>query len=595
MTMSAEVQLTERASEKPTRMQTDTRALDPKLQLLRQVSLFEELDDDALRVLAASATLKSYAKGATIVRKDDSSRTLLIVGAGRVEAVLDPLGASPVRLCEFARGDYFGEMSLLDGAPRSATAIAVEPCEILEIDGQAVLAQITTPISRKLLRDLAARVRRTDATVTELADKVYRAAYANVHAAVRVELDTIKTLYQRTEELSHRTLEQAERRGEETLGHANRIVDGVKQRVDGAMALITKRVAPVASLLALVLGGLGIHSYLDLQAKYQEAIGWHDALGKFQERVRSADKSLRVISETMTDLRSAREAASLHVPLETPAELRRAALDFERAKAELYGRYIATPSEGSRYEQFDPEVVFEAVSTFVDLASWGRVDGQPALTQIERRELLGALSFVVRTLSDDTDAASGGPLFDRKLRDAYYQLAEPTDGADRRQLVTALGRVLERPVSTRASDNTALILASLSEKTPRVREALARMMIDPQPWRAASGAIALAKLRDGAAWKRVKRGLGDPSTRYAFTALLAQDGNGTAPLRALAEHFADGPRFATMLQSMRAAVAGHVPRNCYEQRYDQWLATCLEGACRSAETPIGGECKLRGG
>jgi hypothetical protein len=409
-----------------------------------------------------------------------------------------------------------------------------------------------------------------------------------------VELDTIKTLYQRTEELSQRTLEQAERRGEETLGNANRVVDRVQQRVDSAMALLTKRIAPVLSILTVALGGLGIHSYLDVRDKYREAVGWHDSLGKFQERVRSADKSLRVISETMTDLRSAREAASLHAPLETPAELRRAALEFERAKSELYEKYIASPSEGARYEQFDPEVVFEAASTIVDLASWGRVDGRPALSRSERAELLAALSFVVRTLSDEREATSGGPLLDRKLRDVYYQLAEPTDGADRRQLVVALGRVLERPASGRARDNAALILASLSEKTPAVRDALASMMIDVQPWRAASGAIALAKLRDVAAWKRVKRALDEPAMRYAFTAVLAQDGSGTAALRGLAGHFGDAARVPDLMKSMRAAVAGHVPRNCYEQRYDQWLTTCLEGACRSGQTPIGGECKLRG-
>jgi CRP-like cAMP-binding protein len=564
------------------RTKTDTRELDPKLRVLRQVSLFQDLDDDASRALAAGATLRSYAKGATIMRKDDASRTLLVVATGRVEAVLEPLGASPVRVCEFVPGEYFGEMAL-------------EASEILEIDSEAVLAQLTTPMTRKLLQDLATRVRRTDATVTELADKVYRAAYANVHAAVRVELDTIKTLYHRTDELSHRALEQAEKRGEATVSDASRIVSAVQQRIDSTMALLTKRIAPIGSALALILGALGIHSYLDVQAKYKEAVGWHDSLGKFQERVRSADKSLRVISETMTDLRSAREAASLHAPIQTSAELRRAALDFERAKAQLYERYIASPHEGTRYEQFDPDVVFEATTTFVELASWGRTDGKPAVSHNERAQLLAALSFVVRTLGDIAEAASGGAqsLLDRKLRDVYYQLAVPTEGVDRRQLLAALGHVLERPASARARDNAALILASLSEKTQAVRDVLATMMNDGRPWHAASGAIALAKLRDGAGWKRIKRGLDDPSMRYAFAALLAQEG--VSPLRTLAKSFNDGARLDAITRSMNIAIAGHVPRNCYEQRYDRWLAQCLAGPCEVKDGPIGGDCTLSGG
>jgi CRP-like cAMP-binding protein len=575
---------------------SDARALDPKLRLLRQVTLFEELDEDALAALASAATLKTYPKGAMIVRKGDVSRSLLIVASGVVEAVLDSPGSEFVRLCEFKKGDYFGEMSLIDGAPRSASAIAVDTAEILELDSETVLARLTTPMSRKLLTELASRVRRTDSTVTELADKVYRAAYANVHAAVRVELETVKTLYQRTEQVSTRTLEQAEARAEATVSNANRIAAGVQERVDAALALITKRIAPIVSVLTLVLGALGISSYLDLQAKYTEALGWHDALGKFQDRMRSADKSLRVISETMTDLRGAREAASLHAPVQTPAELRRAALDFERAKTELFDRYILSPSEGPRFEQFDPEVVFEAVDTFVELAAWGRVDGLPALTHTERMQLISALGFVVRTLADVNDASTGSTqsLLDSKLRDTYYQLADRTAGADRQQLVAALGRVLDRPPSTRARDNAALILASLSQKTPAVRSVLAAMLADGRPARAAAGAIALAKLRDPAAWKRIKHGLAEPSTRYAFAALLAHDGQ--APLRQLAESFSDGPRLPAIVKSIRTALRRDLPaRNCYEQRYDRWLTQCIDGNCNKGTGPIGGDCELSGG
>jgi CRP-like cAMP-binding protein len=582
-----------------TQTRSDARALDPKLLLLRQVSLFEGLGEEARSALAAHATLKPYAKGALIVRKGDASRALLIVASGLVEVVLDSPGTEHVRLCEFRKGDYFGEMSLIDGAPRSATAIALEASEILEVDSEAVLAQLTTPMSRKLLKELASRVRRTDGTVIELADKVYRAAYANVNAAVRIELDTVKTLYQRTEQVSHRTLEQAEQRAEATVTDANRIVAGVQARIDSAMALLTKRIAPVVSVVALVLGALGVNSYLDLHAKYKEALGWHDQMGKFQDRVRSADKSLRVISETMTDLRSAREAASLHAPVQTSAELRRAALDFEHAKSELFERYIASPEHGVRYEQFDAEVIFEAVDTFVELAAWGRVDGLPSLSHAERLQLLGALGFVVRTLNDVNDAAmSGGQsLLDRKLRDTFYQLAERTDGTDRKQLQDGLERIIDRPASSRARDNAALISASLYPKATRaVRTVLAGMMNDTRVWRAATGAIALAGLRDGAAWKRIKRALDDPSAHYAYAyaALLAQEGQG--PLRKLAEALGDGPRLAALVTRMQAAIQNHPPRNCYEERYDKWLTQCLDGKCGAPETgPIGGDCTLKGG
>jgi CRP-like cAMP-binding protein len=586
-------------TEQRSRACSETHELDPKLQLLRRVSLFEELAEESLSALSAKATLRPYPKGAQIVRKGDASQSLLIVASGLVEAVLESPGAEVVRLCVFRPGDYFGEMSLIDGAPRSATAVAVDASEILELDSEAVLAQLTTPMSRKLLKELASRVRRTDATVIELADKVYRAAYANVHAAVRVELETVKTLYQRTEQVSNRTLEQAEQRAEATVTNANRLVAGMQERFDAAMSLFKKRVVPVAGAVAVILGAFGIRSYFDLQTKYNEAVGWHKQIGEFQDRMRSADKSLRVISETMINLRSAREAASLHAPVQTPAELRRAALDFESTKAELFERYIASAESGTRYEQFDPDVVFEAVDTFVELAAWGRVNGLPLLTRAERLQLLEALGFVVRTLTDVNDAAKGSAqaLLDRKLRDRFYQLAERAEVSDRKQLLEALERILEQPASTRARDNAALISATLSPKaSPAGRAVLVGMMNDDdRSWRAPAGVIALANLHDAAAWKRIKHALDDSSKRYGYdyVALLAQDGQ--APLRKLAAAFGEAQGFAALVTRMHYAIQKHYARNCYEQRYDRWLTECLDGKCPAPDSgPIGGDCELNG-
>lgn len=570
-----------------------TRELDPALRALRRVSLFADLPDEVLANLSSNAAVRRFRQGETIVRQGEESHSLLVVASGVVEVLLDTRGGDSVRLHEFHAGDYFGEMSLLDGRPRSANAIALTDCQILELDREAVLSQ-TTPLTRKLLVELAMRVRRTDNTVTDLTDKVSRAAYANVHAAVSVELETIKTLYQRTEHRSNHALEQARERATAACEHADRVAASVQSRIDAGLALLKKRIAPVLTAALALLGVLGVHSYLDLQAKYKEALGWHEALGKFQTRMHAADKSLRVISETMTSLRSTREAAGLHAPVETPAELRRAALDFETAKAELYHRYIAAPDQGTRYETFDPEVVYEAIDTFATLAAWGRMDGQPALRHAERRQLLDALGFVVRSLSDVSDSESRGSqsLLDRKLRDTFYLLAEPTAGRERQRLLDSLERIIERPASARARDNAALIAASLHHKTPVTRDALASMLTDARPWRAASGALALAKLRDQAGWKHIKRALGDPATRYMVAASLAQEGQ--APLRQLARSFGDAASLPKLIEQVRRAIEAHRPRNCYEQRFDRWLTMCLDGHCGRGDGAIGGECTLNG-
>lgn len=563
-------------------LSSDTRELDPKLQLLRNVGLFEDLEADTLAALAASATLRTYAKGALVVRKDDPSQSLLVVASGSVQVVLDPQGAEPVRLGEFRRGEYFGEMSLLDGAPRSASVIALESSEILELPREAVLSRLTPVVSRKLLQDLATRIRRTHGTVSELAEKVYHAAYANVHAAVRVELETIKTLYQRTEQVSTRTLEEAERCAQEATSDANRIVASVQTRIDDALALLKRRIAPLISVIGALLAAIGIKAWSDLSDKYTQALAWHDDIQKIDARARDTDRTLSVVRETMTNLRSAREAAGLNAPVQTPAELRRTALEFERAKAQLYERYVP------HYTDYDPAVVFEAVDTFAELAAWGRVDGHPALSRGERVELLSALGFVVRSLGTEDATAA---LNDRKLRDRYYELAQYANGPDRQQLRETLLGVLARPESPRARDNAAVILASLEEKSASVRDALADMTRDTRPARAAVGAIALAKLlRSQAAWERVKAALEQPSARYEFASLLAQEGPGA--LRKLAESFGEQQHVGALVEKVRVAISEHKPRNCYEQRYDNWLLACLNGQCGGMTQPIGGECTL---
>ena len=97
------------------------RELDPKLQVLRQVTLFDELDETSLDLLAAGAALRLHRKGDAIVRQGEFSQSLLVVVSGVVEAVLESPGGESVRMHEFRPGDYFGEMSLLSGGPRSAT------------------------------------------------------------------------------------------------------------------------------------------------------------------------------------------------------------------------------------------------------------------------------------------------------------------------------------------------------------------------------------------------------------------------------------------------------------------------------------------
>ena len=94
--------------------------------LLRTIEIFEPLKDDDLLDLATLLELSDYPWGFPIVQKGDPGINLFIIVSGKVE-VLDDQG---ITLAELARGDVFGEMSLLSGDPVTTTIIASEPTQL---------------------------------------------------------------------------------------------------------------------------------------------------------------------------------------------------------------------------------------------------------------------------------------------------------------------------------------------------------------------------------------------------------------------------------------------------------------------------------
>lgn len=94
--------------------------------LLRTIEIFEPLKDDDLLDLATLLQLNDYPWGFPIVQKGDPGINLFIIVNGKVE-VLDDQG---ITLAELARGDVFGEMSLLSGDPVTTTIIAAEPTQL---------------------------------------------------------------------------------------------------------------------------------------------------------------------------------------------------------------------------------------------------------------------------------------------------------------------------------------------------------------------------------------------------------------------------------------------------------------------------------
>ena len=102
--------------------------------LLSNIPLFSSLNPDDLATLSARLEERPFAQGAAVFKQGESSAaSLFIIQEGAIEISVGQDRAR-VSLATLFAGQYFGELSLLDGAPRSATATATRPTVLLALD-----------------------------------------------------------------------------------------------------------------------------------------------------------------------------------------------------------------------------------------------------------------------------------------------------------------------------------------------------------------------------------------------------------------------------------------------------------------------------
>jgi len=132
--------------------------------MLAEIPMFSLLDNNERGTLAELMKEENFAKGAFIYKAGDYGDSLYIVRRGRVQVfVEDDLGENIV-LGEPESGDVFGEISMLDGGPRTATAMAIESAEVFRLDREALQELVATHphAAIDLLTAVGRRLRVTD-------------------------------------------------------------------------------------------------------------------------------------------------------------------------------------------------------------------------------------------------------------------------------------------------------------------------------------------------------------------------------------------------------------------------------------------------
>jgi CRP-like cAMP-binding protein len=137
----------------------------------RKFALFAELDDRELAAIAAVAKPRRYAKDDVVFHAEESGDVFCLIREGQVKITMISPEGKEIILSMLGPGDFFGEMSLLDDEPRSATVIAMEPLELVTIwraDFLQILAE-NFSITKKLLATLSRRLRTASNRIESLA------------------------------------------------------------------------------------------------------------------------------------------------------------------------------------------------------------------------------------------------------------------------------------------------------------------------------------------------------------------------------------------------------------------------------------------
>ena len=141
-----------------------------KLSLLQSVPIFSDLSPSDLNKIAERMIQRAYSKGQMILLEDDLGQTFFVIGGGSVKITRLSDDGREVILAMLGESDFFGEMSLLDGAGRSANVVALESSEVLTLARNDFLEilQEYPKISISLLEELTQRIRKSDQQIESL-------------------------------------------------------------------------------------------------------------------------------------------------------------------------------------------------------------------------------------------------------------------------------------------------------------------------------------------------------------------------------------------------------------------------------------------
>ena len=139
--------------------------------VLKSLPLFATFSQEELRDLVTMVSRRPAPRGTAIMREGDAIDCLYIVISGRLKVMMGEADGKETILAILGPGEFFGEMGLIDDNPRSATVVAIEPCELLAVTKRAFRKALVenSDLAMAVMRVLVRRLRDADRKIGSLA------------------------------------------------------------------------------------------------------------------------------------------------------------------------------------------------------------------------------------------------------------------------------------------------------------------------------------------------------------------------------------------------------------------------------------------
>ncbi len=139
--------------------------------ILKTIPLFSLLSDHQLAALFPAIQHRTYPRHSVMLRAGEKADALYVMLAGRAKVVIDDGEGRQVTLTVISANEFFGEMSLIDDKPRSASVEAIDQCEVLYISKAAFMTCLKDnfEIAMMILRAVVGRLREANQKIASLA------------------------------------------------------------------------------------------------------------------------------------------------------------------------------------------------------------------------------------------------------------------------------------------------------------------------------------------------------------------------------------------------------------------------------------------